>query len=191
MLGALAAGQLDPARLVLVVLADDLADDLAVTAHLEELRALGVRVCVDGFGTHEGPTDRWSRLPVDLVRIDPETLSGGPLRTSLLRLTVETAHTFGWEVVGSGVRGTDQAAALAAVGCEYAQGPMSRRTVAALSPPRPGCARHLRASGAGAPVPWRGHDDVPLRAGETGPGRGRQAQTQRATAAGGTGRDQR
>ena len=132
-LGALAAGQLDPARLVLVVLADDLADDLAVAAHLEELRALGVRVCVDGFGTHEGPTDRWSRLPVDLVRIDPETLSGGPLRTSLLRLTVETAHTFGWEVVGSGVRGTDQAAALAAVGCEYAQGPMSRRTVAALT----------------------------------------------------------
>ena len=130
---ALAAGQLDPARLVLVVLAEDLADDLAVAAHLEELRALGVRVCVDGFGTHEGPTDRWSRLPVDLVRIDPETLSGGPLRSSLLRLTVETAHTFGWEVVGSGVRGTEQAAALAGVGCEYAQGPMSRRTVAALS----------------------------------------------------------
>ena len=131
--GALASGQLDPARLVLVVLADDLADDLAVTAHLEELRALGVRVCVDGFGTHEGPTDRWSRLPVDLVRIDPGALSGAPLRTSLLRLTVETAHTFGWEVLGSGVRRPDQAVALAEVGCAYAQGPMSRRTVQTLS----------------------------------------------------------
>ena len=69
----------------------------------------------------------------DLVRIDPETLSGGPLRTSLLRLTVETAHTFGWEVVAGGVVGAEQLRALAGVGCAYAQGPIPRRTVAALS----------------------------------------------------------
>jgi EAL domain-containing protein (putative c-di-GMP-specific phosphodiesterase class I) len=129
---ALRSGELEPGRLVLVVNAAELADDAAVIGHLEELRARGVRVCVEGFGTHEGPTDRWSRLPVDLVRIDPRALSDGPLRTSLLRLTVETAHTFGWEVIGSGVVDADQVAALAAVGCEYAQGPMPRRTVVAL-----------------------------------------------------------
>nr|WP_269778795.1 sensor domain-containing diguanylate cyclase [Microlunatus antarcticus] len=131
--GALAASRLKASRLVLVVPAADLADDVAVIDHLTELRASGVRVCVEGFGTHEGPTDRWSRLPVDLVRIDPEALSGGPLRTSLLRLTVETAHTFGWEVVATGVVDADQVAALAAAGCEYAQGPMPRRTVLALT----------------------------------------------------------
>ncbi|MGI3780755.1 MAG: putative bifunctional diguanylate cyclase/phosphodiesterase [Janthinobacterium lividum] len=130
--GALQSGRFEPSRLVLVVSASDLADDVAVIGHLEELRATGVRVCVEGFGTHEGPTDRWSRLPIDLVRIDPEALSGGPLRTSLLRLTVETAHTFGWEVVGSGVTHADQVAALAEVGCEFAQGPMPRRTVLSL-----------------------------------------------------------
>ena len=130
--GALHGGELEPSRLVLVVAAADLTDDLAVAEHLAELRAVGVRVCVDGFGTHEGPTDRWSRLPVDLVRIEPEALTGGPLRTSLLRLTVETAHTFGWEVLGSGVVDADQLAALARVGCEYAQGPMPRRTLTAL-----------------------------------------------------------
>jgi len=134
---ALRAGDLDPARLVLVICAIDLPDDLAAVGHLEQLRALGVRVCAEGFGTHEGPTDRWSRLPVDLVRIDPETLPDGPLSSSLLRLTVETAHTFGWEVVGSGVVDVEQLDALAGVGCEYAQGPMPRRTVLSLSSSRP------------------------------------------------------
>jgi diguanylate cyclase (GGDEF)-like protein len=133
--GALASSGLEASRLVLVVPAGDLADDVAVIDHLTQLRASGVRVCVEGFGTHEGPTDRWSRLPVDLVRIDPEALSGGPLRSSLLRLTVETAHTFGWEVVATGVVDADQVAALAATGCEYAQGPMPRRTVLALTAP--------------------------------------------------------
>lgn len=130
---ALQLGHLEPSRLVLVVGATDVADDLTVSDHLAELRTLGVRVCVEGFGTHEGPTDRWSRLPVDLVRIDPAALSGGPLRSSLLRLTVETAHTFGWEVVASGVVDADQIATLTAAGCEYAQGPMPRRTVLALT----------------------------------------------------------
>ena len=130
---ALRSGQLEPSRLVLVVTAADLTDDPTAIAHLEELRTLGVRVCVEGFGTHEGPTSRWANLPVDLVRIDPAALASGPLSTSLLRLTVETAHTFGWEVIGSGVVDTDQVAALAAVGCEYAQGPMPRRTVLALA----------------------------------------------------------
>ncbi len=131
--GALHAAELEPSRLVLVVCAIDLAEDLAAVTHLEVLRGLGVRVCVEGFGTHEGPTDRWSRLPVDLVRIDPDALSGGRLRSSLLRLTIETAHTFGWEVVGSGVVDADQLAALAEVGCEYAQGPMPRRTILSLT----------------------------------------------------------
>jgi diguanylate cyclase len=130
---ALRSAELEPRRLVLVVCAIDLADDLAAVGHLEALRDVGVRVCVEGFGTHEGPTDRWSRLPVDLVRLDLAALSGGQRRSSLLRLTVETAHTFGWEVVGSGVVDADQLAALTEVGCEYAQGPMTRRTVLALT----------------------------------------------------------
>ncbi|HEY0239862.1 MAG TPA: diguanylate cyclase [Friedmanniella sp.] len=130
---ALRARLVGPRRLVLVVGAADLADDPQVVEHLTELRELGVRICVDGFGTHEGPTDRWWRLPVDLVRVDPTALSDGPLRSSLLRLTVDTAHTFGWEVIGSGARDLDSIAALAAVGCEYAQGPMPRRTVLALT----------------------------------------------------------
>ena len=144
---------------MLVVPADELADDLAAVGHLEVLRSAGVRVCVEGFGTHEGPTDRWSRLPVDLVRIDPQALSGGPLRSSLLRLTVETAHTFGWEVVGGGVTDADQVAALAEVGCEYAQGPMPRRTVQALT-----------ASSATHPqVAWKA-PTVPVAGGSSPPG---------------------
>ena len=195
---ALRSGHLEPSRLVLVVSATDLADDLDVIDHLGQLRSLGVRVCVEGFGTHEGPTDRWARLPVDLVRIDPGALSGGSLRSSLLRLTVETAHTFGWEVVGSGATSADQLADLAAVGCEYAQGPMSRRTVLTLVLLAPAGALKLASSSSLA----RRKNVVVLgcvvqtRPGHLLPDARRdvfalRAQTQRATAAGGTGRDQR
>ena len=125
--------RLAPGRLVLVVPAAELADDVLVIEHLTELRAAGVRVCVEGFGAHEGPTDRWSRLPVDLVRIDPRGPSGTPMSPSLLRLTVETAHTFGWEVVGSDATDAEQVSVLAEAGCEYAQGPLPRRVVVALT----------------------------------------------------------
>ena len=137
---ALTEAGLDPHRLVLVVAAADVVDDVAALAHLDQLRASGVRVCVEGFGTHEAPTDRWAQLPVDLVRIDAAALARGPLRSSsLLRLTVETAHTFGWTVVAGGITEPDQLEALAEFGCRYAQGPMPRRTIAALSssPARP------------------------------------------------------
>ena len=127
---ALAEAEVDPALLVLVVGASDVVDDLVVLDHLQQLRTTGVRVCVEGFGTHEAPTNRWSTLPVDLVRLDAHALAGGDLRSStLLRLTVETAHTFGWEVVAAGVRDLGELVAVHEAGCEYAQGPLPRRTL--------------------------------------------------------------
>jgi len=132
--GALADAGLPASHLVVVLDESELDDDPRLLAHLDELRALGVRVCIDGFGTREGPTDRWSQLPVDLVRIDPARLSTGPWSGStLLRLTIETAHTFGWDVVAGGVTDRHQLEALTGIGCRYAQGPMPRRTIAALS----------------------------------------------------------
>ena len=125
---AFASAGLDLSLLVLLVHEQDLIDDPRVIDRLAELRRRGVRVCVDGFGANEGPTNRWARLPVDVVRIDPTALSVGSIRTSmLLRLTVETAHTFGCEVIAGGVVDPDLLPVLAEVGCEYAQGPMSRR----------------------------------------------------------------
>ena len=131
---ALAEAQVDPARLVLVVAASDVVDDLMALEHLSRLRTLGLRVCVEGFGTREAPTNRWAGLPVDLVRLDVHALAGGDLASSmLLRLTVETAHTFGWRVVAGGVRDLDHLLALRAVGCEYAQGPVPRRALERLA----------------------------------------------------------
>ncbi len=42
----------------------------------------------------------------------------------LLRLTVETAHAFGYAVLAPGVVEPVEAAALAAVGCELGYGPL-------------------------------------------------------------------
>jgi diguanylate cyclase len=118
----------DPSILVLLIHDTDLIDDPTVIGRLDQLRRLGVRICVDGFGANEGPTNRWGRLPVDLVRLDPVALTGGSSgSTMLLRLTVETAHTFNCRVIAGGVSDPELLPVLADAGCEYAQGPMSRR----------------------------------------------------------------
>ena len=131
------AAGLDLGVLLLLVHESDLIDHPDVLDRLDRLRRLGARVCVDGFGANEGPTSRWGRLPVDLVRIEPTRLSGGTLSATLLRLTVETAHTFGWGVIAGGVADPELLPALAEAGCEFAQGPMSRRRrlAAARNPP--------------------------------------------------------
>ncbi len=126
--GAFEAVGLDLSVLVLLIHDRDLIDDPGVLDRLAELRRRGVRVCVDDFGTDEGPTTRWARLPVDLVRIDPDVLAGGSIRSSmLLRVTIETAHTFDCLVIAGGVSDPQLLPFLAEAGCEYAQGPMSRR----------------------------------------------------------------
>lgn len=137
---ALASG-LPARRLMIIVDGPEVADDPAALAHLDELRRSGSRICLDGFGTGAGPTDRWARLPLDSVRLDRRVLDRtSPTWPALLRLTVDTAHAFGCTVIASGVARPQQLEVLAGVGCDLAQGPLFDRpgTVAAVTAPTTG-----------------------------------------------------
>ena len=105
----------------------DLVRDAAYLSHtLVALRRAGVRVVIDDFGTAYASLSYLADLPVDGIKIDRAfvvALDGiaGP-RVNLARVMVDLARDFGITAIAEGVETTEQAQALVAIGCRYAQG---------------------------------------------------------------------
>ncbi len=128
---ALARSGLSGDRLVLILPADELSEDLRLLGNLIRLRERGVRITMDGFGTGAGPTNQWLQLPIVNVRLDPSLLQeaageqtgGTSVPVQLLRLTVQTAHAFGYRVIAPGIDDQHLLTTAAEAGCEFGQGP--------------------------------------------------------------------
>ncbi len=95
------------------------------TEALEALRALGVRVMLDDFGTGYSSLDYVRRFPPDAIKIDRAFIA--PVADDegarhIVRAIVGMAAGLGVEVIAEGVETLAQAAALAALGCDLAQG---------------------------------------------------------------------
>jgi diguanylate cyclase (GGDEF)-like protein len=110
-------------------------DPNAAVAILEALRRHGVQVAVDDFGTEYSSLAYLSRLPVDVLKIDRSFVEG--LRTgegahgSLVMAIVAMAKALAIETIAEGVETSDQAARLAALGCDNVQGYLYARPVRA------------------------------------------------------------
>lgn len=93
---------------------------------LEELRTLGVKIAVDDFGSGPVSVGWLSRLPVDVVRIDPALI--GPVgadagESRIVEALVRLAHGLGLRVVAEGIDNDVQLAMLKQIGCDLGQGP--------------------------------------------------------------------
>lgn len=102
-------------------------------AALQELDALGVRLSVDDFGTGYSSLSYLQRLPVREVKIDKSfviPMQVSPNDAAIVRVIVDLAHTLGLTVVAEGVEDAQTWDALAALGCDTAQGFL-------ISPPMP------------------------------------------------------
>jgi EAL domain-containing protein (putative c-di-GMP-specific phosphodiesterase class I) len=86
---------------------------------LEALRDLGVRLSLDDFGTGQTSLGQLRQLPLHEMKVDRSLVIGD---ARLLSSVVEIAHRFGLRAVGEGVETPELAAALAAAGCDEAQG---------------------------------------------------------------------
>jgi diguanylate cyclase (GGDEF)-like protein len=98
-------------------------DQSSATAALAELRAHGVKILLDDFGTGFSCLAYLRRLPVDRIKIDKSFVAGihsdsGPIVKSI----VTTAQAFGLQVVAEGVETEEQAETLIAMGAQYLQG---------------------------------------------------------------------
>lgn len=96
--------------------------ELAVEV-LARLRALGVKVHVDDFGTGHSSLDSLHRLPVDALKIDRSFLqeSNGD-KAEIVRTVVALAHNLGLDVIAEGVETHPQLAYLRSLGCDFGQG---------------------------------------------------------------------
>ncbi len=118
-----------PNRLMLEITESVLMHDAdATVVTLTRLKALGVSLAVDDFGTGYASLNYLSRFPVDCLKVDRSFVSaltggassgGGP---EIVRAVVNLAHSLGMAATAEGVERQDQFAALLDLGCELVQG---------------------------------------------------------------------
>jgi diguanylate cyclase (GGDEF)-like protein len=104
------------------VLAGEPAQAVATT---RALAALGVPISLDDFGTASSSLVRLKRLPVSEVKVDASFITGlfDPADNELIvRSLVGLVRALGIRSVAEGVETAAAAAALAAMGCDAAQG---------------------------------------------------------------------
>jgi diguanylate cyclase (GGDEF)-like protein/PAS domain S-box-containing protein len=123
---ALARSGLAPERLVLEITESVLAGNLEATrSTLEELRALGVRIAIDDFGSGYSSLRYLKTLPVDILKIDQAFVSGlgrTPRDGALAEAIVTLGHSLGLSTVAEGIESEAQRDHLHRAGCDLGQG---------------------------------------------------------------------
>jgi EAL domain-containing protein (putative c-di-GMP-specific phosphodiesterase class I) len=102
-----------------------MADQRRALDVLERLRALGVRLSLDDFGTGHSSLAYLKRLPLDEVKIDRSFVIGmadDADDAAIVRSTIDLARHLGLEVVAEGVETEATLRDLAGLSCHVAQG---------------------------------------------------------------------
>ncbi len=92
---------------------------------LQAIRAMGVHVTIDDFGTGFSSLSYLSRLPVDKLKIDRtfiHDMSDGPQGLALVHTIISLAHALNLEVVAEGVETKEQSRLLRLLNCDEMQG---------------------------------------------------------------------
>ncbi|MBI1965098.1 MAG: phosphodiesterase [Betaproteobacteria bacterium] len=92
---------------------------------LVRLKAHGLRLGIDGFGTGSSPLSNLAQLPLDEMRLDATFISDMQRAThhaKIVRSLARLARDLGLRVTAEGVEDAETALALSALGCERIQG---------------------------------------------------------------------
>lgn len=96
-----------------------------VTDELRLLRALGVRICIDDFGSGNTSLRYLSQFPLDTVKIDRTFIKNIGINTKdeeIIRVILGIAQTMGFDVIAEGAESIDQIAFLLENTCDVVQG---------------------------------------------------------------------
>jgi EAL domain-containing protein (putative c-di-GMP-specific phosphodiesterase class I)/CHASE2 domain-containing sensor protein len=107
--------------------------DLAIAA-LERLRAAGIRISMDDYGTGQSALNYLKLLPLSELKIDRMFVAQAHVDKGdamLVRSTVQLAHELGLKVVAEGIEERACLEFLSGIGCDYAQGYFVGRPLAA------------------------------------------------------------
>jgi diguanylate cyclase (GGDEF)-like protein len=130
-----------PASLILEITETTIISDFAACQTvIEELRALGVGISIDDFGSGFTSLAYLGSLPITELKLD-RTFIGG-LSTNgreqdvkLVRATIELGHSLGLLVVAEGIETLASLELLSLLGCDRAQGYFTGKPVPALEFP--------------------------------------------------------
>ncbi len=92
---------------------------------LTMLQAMGVTIAIDDFGTGYSALSYLARFPIDTLKIDRSFIQSAitdRYGAELVKAILSIARSLGQQVVAEGVETAQQAAFLAAHGCQIAQG---------------------------------------------------------------------
>jgi diguanylate cyclase (GGDEF)-like protein len=106
----------------------------AATRVMEQLRSAGSRFAVDDFGTGHSSLAHVHSLPIDELKIDRSfvrDLGQSDRSAMIVRTVIELAHGLRLAVVAEGVETAEAMALLTRLGCDYAQGYLISRPIAA------------------------------------------------------------
>ncbi len=133
---ALALSGLPPERLELELTETIALNDDGVAEHvLMQLRARGIRVAYDDFGTGFASLSMLHRLPVDRVKIDRSFVRNVMENRgdeAIVRSIALIARNFDLKVIAEGVETTFQAEFLRSLGCQDVQGWLYSKALAPL-----------------------------------------------------------
>jgi diguanylate cyclase (GGDEF)-like protein len=123
---AIESSGIDPATLSLELTESVLFEESGVSERImRSLRAVGVRLVLDDFGSGFSSLGYLKRFPLDGIKLDRsfiENVADGLTDAQIVRAVVEMARALGLEIVAEGVETADQLAAVRSLGCHQAQG---------------------------------------------------------------------
>ena len=105
---------------------------------LGQLREIGVRICLDDFGTGSSSLTLLRAVPADVVKLDRSFVSGvadDADSRSIVESTAALARRLGKRVVAEGIETEAQLRALQAMKCDLLQGFLLSRPVDAADVP--------------------------------------------------------
>ncbi len=122
----LEATSLPPGLLILEITESALMGDFeSVNERLMELKAMGLHIALDDYGTGYSSLARLSALPIDIIKIDKSFIdqicSSAEARV-LVKSVVDVAKALGQSTIAEGVEGVDQYEVLKDLGATFIQG---------------------------------------------------------------------
>jgi diguanylate cyclase (GGDEF)-like protein/PAS domain S-box-containing protein len=124
---------LAPDRLVQEINEDIVMDDPLTTAGtLHELKALGLKLSLDDFGTGATSLSQLPRLPFDVLKIDRLFIQDLPANADdaiVVQAMISLAHALNLSVVAEGVESSQQMSVLERLGCDLVQGFLFSRPI--------------------------------------------------------------
>jgi diguanylate cyclase (GGDEF)-like protein len=111
-------------------------EDGLIVDRLADLRRTGVRLAIDDFGIGYASLAYLRQLSLDIIKVDPSFVAGlgdDDTLTLLTKTVVQVGRELGLQVIAEGIEQPRQLSALRGMGCDFGQGFLIARPMAAAA----------------------------------------------------------